>query len=61
MTKEIIVAHSKFAKAQDRVPSSDFHKDFDRLNAIAKRHWAKFEELCKANGLKPLSVCSQLD
>jgi len=61
MTKEIIDAHRKFAKAEDKVPNSDSHKDFERLNRNAQRLWNKFEALCNQHGLKPLTVAMQLD
>lgn len=57
---EIIKAHAQWRKAENKVPSYEYHIDYKKTNKAAQRKWRVFNDLCVKANLLPVTVAHDI-
>ena len=58
---EILAACVKWYKSEQKIPFDDSKPHYKTRSATSRKNWRVFSELCKANGLEPISTSYQIN
>ena len=60
MNPQILESYETWSKAEDNIPADERAKGYKYRKAIASKLWNEFADLCRANGLHPVTVSGEI-